>query len=169
MHSLFPLFPCSLKVHATLEDSLPAMEPFLQTDVVWSLCVLQQARPHYLTPLTQPSHVSKLSGKKWPTVQHHCLPVEGAIYTCSYVLYRGESISSGELSSEAPPHRCYSPVRVSGFHGHLTLREFPLCPQDQPCYHPPAEQPEGGLTEFGGWEDRSSDHWGGHCLWVDHW
>lgn len=49
------------KVHSVLEESLSGLEPFLQTDVVWSLCILQQAKPPYILPLTQQEHIIKLS------------------------------------------------------------------------------------------------------------
>ncbi|KAM7420708.1 hypothetical protein PAMA_015098 [Pampus argenteus] len=49
------------KVHSVLEESLAGLEPFLYTDVVWSLCALQQAKPHLLIPFTQQKHIAILS------------------------------------------------------------------------------------------------------------
>jgi hypothetical protein len=51
-----------VQVHSALEDSLRGLEPFLLVDVVWSLCVLQQVKPHYCLSLARPEYRASLSG-----------------------------------------------------------------------------------------------------------
>ncbi|XP_067250987.1 FAST kinase domain-containing protein 4 [Chanodichthys erythropterus] len=50
------------KVHKALEGSFQNLEPFLKTDVVWSLCVLNQANPYYISSVTKHDFQKKLSG-----------------------------------------------------------------------------------------------------------
>ncbi|XP_056105445.1 FAST kinase domain-containing protein 4 [Rhinichthys klamathensis goyatoka] len=50
------------KVHKALEGSFQNLEPFLKTDVVWSLCVLNQANPDYISSVTKHDFQKKLSG-----------------------------------------------------------------------------------------------------------
>lgn len=55
-----------LQVHKALEGSFQKLEPFLKTDVVWSLCVLNQANPDYISSVTKHDFQQKLSGaKEW--------------------------------------------------------------------------------------------------------
>ncbi|XP_023681479.1 FAST kinase domain-containing protein 4 [Paramormyrops kingsleyae] len=50
------------QVHAALEGALSDLEPFLLTDLVWSLCVLQQARPDHLRAVLDPAVQLRLAG-----------------------------------------------------------------------------------------------------------
>ncbi|XP_052474357.1 FAST kinase domain-containing protein 4 isoform X3 [Carassius gibelio] len=49
------------KVHKALEGSFQNLEPFLKTDVVWSLCVLNQANPYYISSVAQYDFLKKLT------------------------------------------------------------------------------------------------------------
>ncbi|KAG5857024.1 FAST kinase domain-containing protein 4 [Anguilla anguilla] len=50
------------KVHEALEGTVKDLEPYLQTDLVWSLCILQQAKPQYLQSVLDPIFHRKLTG-----------------------------------------------------------------------------------------------------------
>lgn len=49
------------RVHEALKSSWEELEPFLQTDVVWALCVLQQAKPEHIDAVTNPAFQTKLA------------------------------------------------------------------------------------------------------------
>jgi len=51
-----------LQVHKALEGSFQNLEPFLKTDVVWSLCVLKQANADYISSVMKHDFQKKLSG-----------------------------------------------------------------------------------------------------------
>lgn len=58
--------PCNMeefykKVHESLEGSWQGLDPFLLTDVVWSLCVLQQAKPEHITAVADRDFQTKLT------------------------------------------------------------------------------------------------------------
>lgn len=77
----FLLVPFCAQIHSVLEMSLSGLEPFLLTDVVWSMCVLQQAKPHYLILLAQQTHITKLSGKT-----HSCESLP--LFLCIFIVYK---------------------------------------------------------------------------------
>uniref|UniRef100_H3AIA0 FAST kinase domain-containing protein 4 n=1 Tax=Latimeria chalumnae TaxID=7897 RepID=H3AIA0_LATCH len=49
-------------VHEKLKQGMDILNPFLQVDVVWSLCILQQANPSYLQGVLDPQFHSKITG-----------------------------------------------------------------------------------------------------------
>lgn len=51
------------QVHEELRGQLGGLEPQLLTDLVWSLCVLQQAEPHYLQRVLAPDFHARIRGE----------------------------------------------------------------------------------------------------------
>lgn len=57
---------CVFQVHEELRGQLDGLEPQLLTDLVWSLCVLQQAKPHYLQRALAPDFCARIQGETPP-------------------------------------------------------------------------------------------------------
>ncbi|NWU10046.1 FAKD4 protein, partial [Cephalopterus ornatus] len=56
-------------LHEQLQGQVQQLDPHVLTDVVWSLCVLQQARPPYLRQVLAPEFHTRLRGDTSPRVQ----------------------------------------------------------------------------------------------------
>ncbi|NXU93973.1 FAKD4 protein, partial [Xiphorhynchus elegans] len=56
-------------LHERLQGQVQGLDPLVQTDVVWSLCVLQQARPPYLRQVLSPEFHARLRGDSTPRAQ----------------------------------------------------------------------------------------------------
>ncbi|NXI69097.1 FAKD4 protein, partial [Anseranas semipalmata] len=57
-------------VHEELQGRLDSLEPHLLTDLVWSLCVLQQAKPPYLQRVLAPDFHAQIRGDPSPKAQN---------------------------------------------------------------------------------------------------
>ncbi|NXN11690.1 FAKD4 protein, partial [Indicator maculatus] len=57
-------------VHEELQGELDSLEPHLLTDLVWSLCVLQQARAPYLQRVLAPEFQAQIQGDQSPRAQN---------------------------------------------------------------------------------------------------
>ncbi|NWR89854.1 FAKD4 protein, partial [Furnarius figulus] len=56
-------------LHEQLQGQVQELDPLVLTDVVWSLCVLQQARPPYLRQVLSPEFHTRLRGDSSPRAQ----------------------------------------------------------------------------------------------------
>uniref|UniRef100_A0A8B9BA73 FAST kinase domain-containing protein 4 n=1 Tax=Anser brachyrhynchus TaxID=132585 RepID=A0A8B9BA73_9AVES len=92
-------------VHEELRGQLGGLEPQLLTDLVWSLCVLQQAEPHYLQRVLAPDFHARIRDDPSPKAQ--TLRVKLAHINAAAKLespeYRGPFLPADALGAAGPP------------------------------------------------------------------
>ncbi|NWI68195.1 FAKD4 protein, partial [Todus mexicanus] len=124
-------------VHEMLQGQLESLEPQLLTELVWSLCVLQQARAPYLRRVLAPDFHARIRGEGPPRA--------GDLPLCAV----GESKTKGLYSSHPPPHHPAHPLG-SPSPASLLSSSPELVPLLQPC--PCASSPSSSQEESG-WVD----------------
>ncbi|KAM9436095.1 FAST kinase domain-containing protein 4 [Clarias gariepinus] len=67
--------PFFTKIHEALENSWKRLEPFVLTDVVWALCIFQQAKPEFIAAVTDPAFQSKVTGGSGARSENYTLKV----------------------------------------------------------------------------------------------
>lgn len=90
----FPPHPVLAQVHEKLGSELAGLEPALQVDVVWALCVLQQVLEAELQAVLHPEFHTRFLGEWWGVF----LPL----------------LSDGKPPVHPPPHPKYRPSLEPG-------------------------------------------------------
>lgn len=90
------------KIHSALEGSVPDLEPFLLVDVLWSLCVLQQLKPHYCQPLGQ-NKASFSAGSRVDSNRLKFLHIATTLHLDHQGSTEADAILSGLVTALPPP------------------------------------------------------------------
>ncbi|XP_029767489.1 FAST kinase domain-containing protein 4 isoform X2 [Terrapene carolina triunguis] len=92
-------------VHEKLGDQLGSLNPHLLTDLVWSLCVLQQAKTPYLQSVLAPQFYSQLLADRTPRGQNYRLKLMhiNAAARLESPGYQGPFLPPDALSAPEPP------------------------------------------------------------------
>ncbi|XP_050798547.1 FAST kinase domain-containing protein 4 isoform X1 [Gopherus flavomarginatus] len=92
-------------VHEKLGDQLGSLDPHLLTDLVWSLCVLQQVKTPYLQSVLAPPFYSQLLDDQTPRGQNYRLKLMhiNAAARLECPGYQGPFLPPEALSAPEPP------------------------------------------------------------------
>ncbi|XP_030639429.1 FAST kinase domain-containing protein 4 [Chanos chanos] len=91
------------KVHSVLEGTLQGLEPFLKTDVIWSLCALLQVKPEYVAALSDPAFQAKLTAGSAVRTENYRLKL-------LHIAASAKLEPKGSLGTSAAPFTVHIPV-----------------------------------------------------------